>query len=187
MGQHETDIYDLYKRISTNNVIISYVGMFNFNISNNLLTMFKKHVAHFGIKLIYKKKLYNVMVEALDNVCKHNIHQSTDGANQIFPGIFLLEKIDNDFIITTGNLILNNKVEALRKKLDFTNSLDKDELKEKYKEMIINGSISEIGGAGIGFLDMSIKAGSKLEFDFKKLDEHLTFFTFKVKIATEKL
>ncbi len=44
------------------------------------------------------------------------------------------------------------------------NNLDKDGLKDLYKEIIKNTTISEKGGAGLGFVDMARKSGQPLEY-----------------------
>lgn len=183
MKNQSTDLYSLYDNLATKNVVLNYVGLFNFNISNNLLIMFKKHVNQFNIKLVSKKKLYNIMVEALDNVCKHNAPPTTENSPL---GMFFLEHDKSVFTLTTGNLMLSTNVVNVTKKLDLTNSLDIDELKQNYKDSIVNGTISEQGTAGIGFFDMCLKSGNKLEYTFNKVDDTHHFFTLKIKITTEK-
>lgn len=183
MIQSSTDLFNLYENLNGKNVVLNYVGLFNFNISNNLLIMFKKHVNQFNIKLVSKKKLYNIMVEALDNVCKHNAPPTSEHSAL---GIFFLEHNNGEFTLTTGNLILTPNVENVKNKLELTNNLSIEDLKQNYKDSIINGTISEQGTAGIGFFDMCLKSGHKLEYRFDQVDEQHHFFTLKIKIVTEK-
>jgi hypothetical protein len=178
-----TDLFNLYENLNGKNVVLNYVGLFNFNISNNLLIMFKKHVNQFNIKLVSKKKLYNIMVEALDNVCKHNAPPTTEHSAL---GMFFLEHTAGTFTLTTGNLMLSTNVDSVQAKLELTNRLDAEALKQNYKDSIVNGTISEQGTAGIGFFDICMKSGNKLEYSFNKVDDIHHFFTLKIKILTEK-
>ena len=115
------------------------------------------------------------MVECLQNISKHadnNINSySKDGR-----GIFMVHKGDEDYKITTGNLIVNNKVDDLKESLDLINSMDKDGLKALYKKQIKEGSLSEKKGAGLGFIDIARKTGNKLIYTFKKIDNESSFF-----------
>ncbi len=72
-----------------------------------------------------------------------------------------------------------------KKKLEHINTLDKEGLKGYYKELIKSSEISDKGGAGLGFVDIARKSGQKLEFDFEKVNEEYSFFSFKTKISKE--
>jgi hypothetical protein len=100
--------------------------------------------------------------------------------------IFMISRDDNHYSVMTGNPILKDKVAQLSKNLEELNSLDKDGLKEMYKAIIKNTTISEKGGAGLGFIDMARKSGEKLEFQFPEMDTYYAFFCVKVNISREK-
>jgi len=58
-------------------------------------------------------------------------------------------------------------------------------LKELYKEIIKNTTISEKGGAGLGFVDMARKSGGKLEFEFPEMNTEYCFFCLKVNVPRD--
>ena len=95
----------------------------------------------------------------------------------------MIGKHDNEYIITTGNPIGNDKVPGLNGKLEQINGLDKEGLKALYKDIIKNGDLSDKGGAGLGFVDMARKSGQKLEFDFEKINDKVSFFSLKTTIS----
>jgi len=76
-------------------------------------------------------------------------------------------------------------VERLKKNLEHINGLDKDGLKELYKEIIKNTTISEKGGAGLGFVDMARKSGGKLQFEFPEMNADYCFFCLKVNVPRD--
>jgi hypothetical protein len=95
----------------------------------------------------------------------------------------MIGKDDDKYLITSGNPIQNDKVEMLNNKLDHINSLDKEGLKNYYKEVIkSNKGLSEKGGAGLGFIDMARKSGQKLQFDFEPMGNEYSFFSLKTVI-----
>ena len=69
---------------------------------------------------------------------------------------------------------------ALKKTLEHINSLDKEGLKDLYKEIIKNTTISDKGGAGLGFVDMARKSGQKLLYEFPEMSPDYHFFCLKV-------
>jgi hypothetical protein len=79
--------------------------------------------------------------------------------------------------------VKNENLPSLRHALEHINSLDKDGLKELYKEIIKNTTISVKGGAGLGFVDMARKSGEKLEWSFIPMNDDQSFFCLKVNIA----
>ena len=85
----------------------------------------------------------------------------------------------------SGNPIRKGNIDRLKKALEHINGLDKDGLKELYKEIIKNTTISEKGGAGLGFVDMARKSGDKIEYSFPELNSEYSFFCLKVNVARE--
>ena len=88
----------------------------------------------------------------------------------------MVSKGKQDYHVTTGNVIENDKIEELTEMLDHINSLDKEGLKQLYKSQMKEGRLSEKGGAGLGFIDIARKTGNKLEFHFLPIDEGRSFF-----------
>ena len=73
-------------------------------------------------------------------------------------------------------------MEDVTSKIDYINSLNRDELKAYYKEVLNNGELSEKGGGGLGLIDIAKKSRNKLQYSFREIDEDYSFFTLTVKI-----
>jgi hypothetical protein len=162
-----------------------YVGEFTQEITKSVLAMAEKNMETLNEDTNIKKKVFNVMVECMQNICKHSDEFTPD--NTIFnTAIFMIGKENNEYKVCTGNVIYNDRVEGLKSKLDQINSLDKDGLKELYKSALSSSELSDKGGAGLGFIDMARKSGQKLEYGFNKIDDSLSFFNFQTKILRVK-
>ena len=85
----------------------------------------------------------------------------------------------------SGNPVRKAKVTDLRDTLERINGLDKDGLKDLYKKIIQDTTLSEKGGAGLGFVDMARKSGEDLWFDFPEMSEVHCFFCLKVNVSRE--
>jgi len=174
-------IYDLHHTMMSQKLILVYQGDFTQESTKSILAMAERNLDSSGEESSIKRKVFNVMVEALQNIVKHS-DELVDGEIRSHAAIFLIGKESDRYRIMSGNPIRKSNVAGLKDKLDRINGLDKDGLKDLYKEIIKNTTISEKGGAGLGFVDMARKSGEKLEFDFPDLSAEYCFFCLKVNV-----
>ena len=87
------------------NVILFFKGAFNQNSLLNLLSIVESQLHESTITV----KIYNLMVEMLQNISKHadNFSQEMDWK----PGIFLITETEDNYILISGNYIRNEKIE----------------------------------------------------------------------------
>lgn len=178
-------IYDLHQSMITNNVILIYEGDFTQETTKSILSMAERNLESSGEESGIKKRIFNVMVEALQNIVKHS-DEVTQDRSKSHAAIFLIGNEQSRYSIMSGNPVRKENIPTLRNALEKINSLDKDGLKELYKEIIKNTTLSEKGGAGLGFVDMARKSGEKLEWDFVDVNNEYSFFCLKVNIARAK-
>ena len=169
---------DFHRVIRDNKIILVYEGEVNQTITKAFATMTESNV-HNDENSRTVKKLYHVTVECLQNICKH-AHEEITG-NPISPGrgIFMISNNDNQFTITTGNVMSNQNIDSITDMIDRFNALGPDEIKDEYKKMIKESRLSEKGGAGLGLIDIVKKTGNKIEYHFDKLNDKTSFFIQK--------
>jgi hypothetical protein len=177
-------IYDLHRTMMSQKLILVYQGDFTQETTKSILAMAERNIDSSGEDASIKRKVFNVMVESLQNIVKHS-DELIDGATHSHAAIFLIGRESNRYTIMAGNPIRKANVAALEQKLVHINSLDKDGLKDLYKEIIKNTTISEKGGAGLGFVDMARKSGEKIEFEFPEMSGDYCFFCLKVNVPRE--
>jgi len=177
-------IYDLHRTMMSQNLILVYQGDFTQESTKSILSMAERNLDSSGEDSSIKRKVFNVMVEALQNIVKHS-DELVDGQTRNHTAIFLIGKEANRYSIMSGNPVRKDNVPKLQKSLDHINGLDKEGLKELYKEIIKNTTISEKGGAGLGFVDMARKSGGKLEFEFPEMNSEYCFFCLKVNVPRD--
>lgn len=171
-------IFDLHQTMLEQNLILVYEGEFTQEITKSVLSMAERNMDSSGEESSIKRKVFNIMVECLQNIVKH-----AENIEHNHSAVFMIGKQDNQYIILSGNPIQNEHVNNLKNKLDEINSLDKDGLKKLYKDIIKNTEISDKGGAGLGFVDMARKSGRKLEYQFLETKNEHSFFCLKTSIA----
>ena len=176
-------IQDFFDSMYEQKLILSYQGAFTQEITKGVLSMTEKNLDSRGEESSIRRKVFNVMVECLQNIVKH----SYKGDNIYDRAVFLIGEQNDTYEIATGNFLLNHEVDALKSKLDQVNELDKDGLKALYKELIRGkDGLSEKGGAGLGLVDIARKSGNTIDYSFNKYDDSHTFFSLKTKISRNK-
>ena len=175
-------IYELHKTMLAKNLILVYEGEFTQEITKSVLSMAERNMDSMGEESSIKRKVFNVMVECLQNIVKHGEDYNPLNEKKQ-TAIFMIGKLDDEYVITSGNPVKNDVVGILTEKLDQINSLDKEGLKALYKDIIKGTEISEKGGAGLGFVDMARKSGQKLEYDFTEINNEHSFFSLKTTIS----
>jgi len=172
-------IYGIERMMVDNQLLLAYKDNISEETSDQLITMVDAKMNGFEEEKKIRKKVFNVLVECLQNVSRH---AEPDKGHEQESSILLIGKNKYNFFIITGNMMGNDKTEALKNKLDEINQLGPDEIREKYKTMMSNMEFSEKGGAGLGLLDIARKSANKFEYDFKRLGEKKSYFTLKVNI-----
>lgn len=172
-------IYGIERMMVENQLLLAYKDNINEETSDQLIAMVDSKMVGFDEEKKIKKKVFNVLVECLQNVSRH---AEPDKGQDHESSILLIGRNDNSFFIITGNMMNNDKTEGLKAKLDQINKLNPEEIRDKYKELMTQMEFSDKGGAGLGLLDIARKSANKFEYDFRKLGDKKSYFTLKVSI-----
>jgi hypothetical protein len=180
------DIFEFYNQMERNKIMLSFKGDITSELLTSILQIMESKLENIQEEPKIKKKVYNVLVECLQNLYHHLDAKPGDGTDPnsaIRTAIFMIGRLNGEYTIITGNYILSSGVESLRSKLDKINAMSKEELKEYYKEVLNNEEFSEKGGGGLGMIDIARKSGQKLNYSFRTVDDLYSFFSLNIKIA----
>ena len=158
-------------------LILSYSGSLKYDTIGELINNLKKAVTNFKIKLAIYKKILLVMIESLENILKYN--ENFDGSSYIrtnFSPEFKIEKDDEKYFLTSVNVIFNNDVPILKKKINHVNNLDSEGLKKLYKSTITDGRFTHKGGAGLGFIEMAKISTEKIQYNFTRINDKYSYY-----------
>lgn len=167
-----------------NQLLLAYKDNINEETSDQLIAMVDSKMVGFDEEKKIKKKVFNVLVECLQNVSRH---AEPEKGKDHESSILLIGRNENSFFIITGNMMNNDKTEGLKAKLDQINKLNPEQIRDKYKQLMNDMEFSDKGGAGLGLLDIARKSANKFEYDFRKLGDKKSYFTLKVSIPVEPL
>lgn len=178
------NIHDFYNMMEDGNIMLSFKGEVTSDLLTSILQIMESKMEVLDESPKIKKKVYNILVECLQNLYHHIDEDDTLTAANEKSALFMIRKSDEgDYSIMTGNYIANENVNHLKGRLDKINSMDKEELKDYYKEVLNNGEMSAKGGGGLGMIDIARKSGKKLDYSFSNIDNNFSFFSLIVNIA----
>lgn len=108
---------------SNNNVILFYKGNVDSDVINQILDKVEDKMIMVNDQSKLRKKVYNVLVETLQNLYHHVDKVPEDYEDQMSDkfGILLVTKIDNGYKITTGNFVKSINVDKLKEKINKIN------------------------------------------------------------------
>jgi hypothetical protein len=178
------NIHDFYNMMEDGNIMLSFKGEVTSDLLTSILQIMESKMETLDEPPKIKKKVYNILVECLQNLYHHIDEDDALTAANEKTALFMIRKNDDgEYSIMTGNYIANENIHILKNRLDKINSMDKEELKDYYKEVLNNGEMSAKGGGGLGMIDIARKSGKKLDYDFAKVDDKFSFFSLIVNIA----
>lgn len=122
-----------------------------------------------------KKKISFLMAESFQNIVRHGL---TDTKKTI-PAFFGVTNKFEVISIFSSNCIKHEQGVFLSEKFNNINDLNKEELKNYYREMLSTGTFSEKGGAGLGLIEMARKSGEPIQYH---LEENGDFSDFSMQI-----
>lgn len=168
------------------NILLSFKGVVTSDLLTSVLQIMETKMDYLEESPKTKKKVFNVLVECLQNLYHHiDVNEESSPQREFIEAksaLFLIAKEDDHFMIRTGNYVDKENAKDLTEKLEKINSMDKVELKQYYQEVLNNGSLSDKGTAGLGMIDIARKSGNKLEYQLLDVNDFASFFCLNVKI-----
>jgi hypothetical protein len=181
---NKSSAFDHFNLMGKHQLIFGYRGSLCNDLISSLIQLvdckLKEQAAPFRVK----KSAINILIEGLQNILFHSVE--VDGHRQTEDHcLFLLGKQHDSYVIRIGNFIEKHTQDALRNKMDRLNAMDADEIQQMYLDVLDHGTISEKGGAGLGFLRMIRDSGNKLGYSFEPTDDNRIFYCIEIVVSEQ--
>lgn len=175
-------VMTLHKDLSQQKIMLAFEGGFTQNLTKNILSLAENRLNQEKEHISVKKKVFNVMVECLQNISKHagGVNKPEDWLNE---GIFIIGRDDYGYFLISGNFIGNENIKELEEKITEVNKLDKSGLRDLYMNKLVEGELKENSTAGLGLIDIARKSGNKLMYKFEKIDENRSFYSLSTYVV----
>jgi len=172
--------YNWTQLCEENNILVTFKGDFNQDLVNAILLITENESGSADSTTLTKNRLFSIMVECMQNIRKYSA--ASELSEDLKPGIILVSLKDGVFRVLTGNPVENSSIPQLKEKLEKVQSLNKDDLKALHKSTLATTDLSEKSGAGLGLISIARKA-DRLDYNFRKLDEKLSFYSLEISLS----
>lgn len=127
------------------------------------------------------RKLFFTFIELAQNITFYSNEKSRIGRQNSGSGTLIVGENKDVFFFVTGNIVYNNFVSVLQRKINIINSLDRDELR-RYKKEQRNLIPGNKGNAHIGLIMTALTTKNKLNAKITPVDNKRCFFSILVEI-----
>ena len=113
----------------------------------------------------------------LDNLVKYNVNQP--------PDVFMVLHTKERLYFLSQNLIKNPDLLITLQKILWVNELDIEDMKAEYSSQLKGNTLSDLGGAGLGILEMARKSNQPIQFNVETKDKTTSFITLLINITID--
>lgn len=174
--------HDLVSRVITRNenatLLFSHFGDFDTLKVEHTLKLIESGVLESGDKRSTMKRVCGMLIELLQNISIHGARDSHGHMN----AFLIVAKVDNEYQLMSGNLILSEMVATIHERMNQLISLNTTELRKLYIEILCNEEFSAHGGAGLGLVTIVKRAENNVKFEVDTIDEHFGFFRLEIAV-----
>lgn len=162
-----------YSHFAEEQMNLLYTGVFSDDLTERLIELNDyQYISTDEFKTVQRRSAF-LIAECFQNIVRHR-----DISNQ--DSYFHIKNAKGQFSLISGNTIQNDIAPSLKGQLEQLNSLTSSELREVYLKTLSEGSFSDLGGAGLGLIEMARKTKNKLNFSFSEIDEIRSYFYFQL-------
>ncbi|MES0489117.1 MAG: SiaB family protein kinase [Leptospirales bacterium] len=176
------NLFQFKEQLNTDNIIFCINGPFTQELTSGIAESLKQKMDLEEVSVSTTMKLFSVLVEKAQNIIHYSVERAAKSIHEDEPtgtlafGIIIVGYENDHYYILGGNKVKNIHVKALTEKLSLVQKMNKDELKKYYNEQRKKERKENHKGAGLGFIEISRKASSPIEFNFQKIDDTYSFF-----------
>ena len=181
------DVLEYNKMLTDHNISVIYSGPIWAGGIDGMAELLQRRLDVDNLPRSTSKSIFSVFVEQMHNMLmysaeKEQFHAASEPTD-ISKGIFILGKKDDRYYVKSGNVVNEHSANVLKERIDHLNSLDKQSLKQFFKERSRGVDDNpESLGAGIGLIEIARRANSKIDYAFTPCEDGLMYFTMSVAI-----
>jgi hypothetical protein len=175
------DLLHIRNALRENGILISFSGRLSQALIEEYGEAVKKYLESEEVPKNDIYQTFAVFIEQTQNIKNYCSSKLESENYEEISGscIVTIGKTESSHFIYSGNLLENEDIPKLVRKLDLLKTLDKTQLKQLYKETLKKDFQPEETGAGIGLIDIARKASMPLEYSITEVGNSLSFFMLK--------
>ena len=181
------NIEEVQKLVENDGIIfLSYGGFLSQALISSMTEALEKEAEASDVGMSVSSNIFTIFIELSQNMMNYSKSISLEN-NEIEPGGLIVVSKDNDgnYYINSQNIVSNDDKNKMLPKLLEVTTLNRDDIKKRYRELRRSGKNAHEKGGGIGFYEIA-KRCDKIEYTFTKINENKLYFHIKTKINITK-
>ena len=181
------DIGEIQELVKNDGIIfLSYGGFLSQTLIAGMTEALEKEAESNDINMGVSNNIFTIFIELSQNMMNYSKNQHANDRTIDPGGLIIVSKDkESNYYIHSQNIVsIDDKIKMEPKLIDVT-TLDKEDIKKKYKELRRSGKDTHGKGGGLGFYEIARKC-NKVEYNFKPINEDKFYFHIKTKINTHK-
>jgi len=171
-------MYALFKLLQEEKIFLSYFGAFDDAITDKFTEISEYYLDNSNELNPLKNKVSFLIAESFQNIVRHGVNNAEQKkVTENHRDFFQINVFNERVVLSSANLIVQEEIGSLGQNIDKINSLNLEELRDLYADVLENKGFSKKGGAGLGLIEMARKSGLPIKYCFNSLNEtHRQFF-----------
>ena len=167
-------------------IFLSYGGYLSQALISAMTEALEKEAAENGISMSVSNNIFTIFIELSQNMMNYSKSLHADNNIVKAQGLILVSKDkDYNYYIHSQNIVSQKDREKVEPKLLEVQSLDKNGIKKRYRELRKSGRNTHSKGGGIGFYEIAKKC-DKILYDFTEIQEDRLYLHIKTTIHTKE-
>jgi hypothetical protein len=164
-------------------VFLSYGGFLSQALIAAMTEALEKETEANELSMSASNNIFTVFIELAQNMMNYSksISDKDDPSSSESLIMVSRDKTNWNYYIESQNIISVQDKELIEEKLQFIQTLNKDEIKKQYRELRRSGKNTHHKGGGIGFYEIAKRCES-LNFEFNQINDEKFYFHLKTQI-----
>jgi hypothetical protein len=181
MGLLAKAYLDCKARLDEQGAILAYCGSVSEAILMALAETLKQKMAERDADAAVVKRVFSIFIEQVQNIIRYSEERggSHDLKPQLGAGLITVGVDEGRYFIVCGNFVMRDRVERLKARLDHLVTLDREAIRQFYREKLREPPEEGSLGATIGLIEIARRSSLPIEYDFSPSDAEASFFCLK--------
>jgi len=180
-------VYELKKYFNSSGIFLCLCGPISQDLLSEVGDTLRAKLKLENAKAHTVFRVFSILVEQTQNIIHYSAERippngADDKAKELSSGIIAVGREDGHYFVLCGNIIRNEAIDSISGKIEKVRSMDKDQPNQYYRHQRRLQPEESSKGAGLGFIELARKASKPIEYEFKPIDENVSFFSVKTVI-----
>lgn len=179
------NINEIQKIVEDDGIIfLTYGGYLSQTLISGMTEALEKETTENGTKMSLSNNIFTIFIELSQNMMNYSRHLNKDSFRA--QGLIIVSKNQElSYHIHSQNIVSLEDKEKIEPKLIEIQSLGKDDIKKRYRELRKSGHNAHSKGGGIGFYEIAKKCDA-IDYTFTKIKENRYYFYIKTTILIKQ-